>query len=692
MSAGEAENIILPLACPYCSHTNHIPSDPRHRGVAPRQIEITPYTRSKGEFETVKRWSRIGLDFFAELVNWEAIGILRVPEGDVELDISYQLIPCEACDHFFDVYLNWTPGRDFKKLWPHLFGRNEQQHIQRYQRLPRTFGTLDGLAQYLPHRSFLIATILTVLLLFIVSFIPRLLIAYDQAPGAVLREFWHISSIAIITRVVGGAVLVFLLYQSRSYMQNMHTSEGFYSLFAVQKPDHVTHWLNFTVSRVTGVQLKPQGYSITQTSVLAGYPSATILLAMWLIAHLNATPGGLSTVANLGLLLVLILAGYLAGVWREFRSGATRRVLSKRLLEKHAAFFDQRTLLSRAAASIVGKLDWFVPVTGARLRGAIVWGLGAWLVVAVVQMISAQPGEWAWVVDGLFEVLFWMVVAYYIGTHIQLAFGMAIYVLFQVSRIPLKVHPLLGFDELKPVKRLVHISTMILAAVLCMVLVLTVLEVLPWERIGVPLPTDQMLENTTWLFDWATIGLLLMFFVLGFIISRWIPLGVVIYIVLLVLSNALTDTLPLCATASASEVCREVRPVLDANIIKIPVGSIHITLWPSLILIGAFVYLVGFVYIESIQQQFVRLQNAAKEPYIARLNQRIVELSDDLLEDPSVCESSGLLELIRVRDYLREQAADRSLLRLAIDATIPVVLFFLPTVLDLVGQSLGISL
>lgn len=690
MITGEPENVVLALACPYCNHTNRLHSDPHHNGIAPRQIEITPYTRTKGERETDKSWKQVGRDFFAKLANWEAIGILRVPENDTKLDISYQLIQCEACGHFFDVYLNWTPDGDFEELWPHLFGRDEQQQIQRYNRVPRTFGMLNKLAEILP--SFLVATILAVALLFIVSFIPRLVIAYDQAPGAVLQEFWQLSAIAFFTRLTGGIVLVALLYYSHTYLQEMHTTGDFYNLFDVQKRDHVTHWLNFTVSRVTGVQQKEHGYSITQTSVLAGYPSATILLATWLIAHLNSAPGSLSTLENLGLLVALILAGYLVGVWFEYRNGAMRRVLSKDLIKEHNTFFDRRTPVSRAARRAVHVLDWLVPVTGARLRGAIVWGLGTWLAIAVAQLINAQPGEWEWVIDGLFEVLFWMVVAYYVGTHMQLAFVMAIYVLYQVSHIPLKVHPLLGFDELQPVKRLVHISTMILAAVLLLVLLLTVLEVLPWEQIGIPLPPHQMLENTTWLFDWATIGLLLMFFVLGLIISRWIPLGVVVYIVLLLLSNALTDTLPLCATAGAAEVCQKVRPVLGVSIIKIPVGGSEITLWPSLILVGAFIYLVGFVYIETIQQQFVKLQNMAKQPYLKRLNQRIVELSHNLLEDPATCKDSGILELVRIRDYLQEQETDSSLSRLVANTMIAGFLFFLPAVLELVGQSLGISL
>ncbi|MCD4684763.1 MAG: hypothetical protein K8S97_02360, partial [Anaerolineae bacterium] len=432
--AGVAEainsaEIALTLSCPYCGASHDLVSDPRHPGHTPREIETMPYTRSKGEFEGQNAWSRIGLDFFAELINWEAIGILRVPDGDAELDVSYRLVLCPQCDYYFDVYLNWTPDRDLAVLWPHLFVRDADQQVARYTQISWTFGTLASVSQRfgLPH---ILTTALAALVLFLVSFAPRALIAYSRNPGDVLVEFWDLSAIPVLTRLVGAATLVLLAALSMGYVRFMHATEEFHTLFDVKRREHTTHWMNFTMSRTVGVQLNPHGYAMTQMSVLAGYPAVMILLATWFITHLRSTSGAFSAAANLGLLIGLLLLGYLVGAVQERRAGQARRILSQRARAQ-----------SGLPYWLASTLDWWVPVTGSRLRGAL-RGLLFWFTMAVLQLVLADVGRAEWVIDGVCEALFWAVIAYYIGTHIALAFGTSIYVLFQINRIPIKLHPL----------------------------------------------------------------------------------------------------------------------------------------------------------------------------------------------------------------------------------------------------------
>ena len=175
----------ISLDCPYCGREFAVDSDPRCAGQTPLEIACVPYTRTRGERpESGDIWSRIGLDFFAQYANWEAIGILRVPSDDSALDVSYQLAECPYCNRLFDVYLNWTPGRPFAALWPHLFARDAKGEIVRYQGKSLTLGVIEGVAKRLG--SLGAAVIVLPLLLYVLSFVPGFLIAVAQDAGCAL--------------------------------------------------------------------------------------------------------------------------------------------------------------------------------------------------------------------------------------------------------------------------------------------------------------------------------------------------------------------------------------------------------------------------------------------------------------------------------------------------------------------------
>lgn len=697
MSADDALQAKLSLICPYCGATNATSSDPHHSAAQPHQIETMPYTRSKGEFEDAPGWSQIGLDFFAELANWESIGILRVAEGDTELDVSYQLINCAECDHYFDVYLNWTPERDFADFWPHLFERDDERtagdQIKRLDRLAWTFGTLERLDKRI-RGSFWFTALLVVLVLLTLSFVPRLIIAYDRHPSSVLHEFWDISSIALITRLIGGLTLVFLLNHTYTYLTTLRTTDTFYDLFRVQKPEHVTHWLNYTLCRISGVQPADGKYALTQASVLAGYPSAAILLITWLSAQLNTTGGTWSLPVNWLVLGLLVIAGYLIGGSADLRPNPARRVFSTHWFAQHPTQLEQTSLAARVIRAAVRGVDWLVPITRSRLRG-LVWGLTAWVIFVLAQVISAEPSNWEWVIDGVFEVTFWLVIAYYVGIHIYLAFNLSIYVLFQFGRLPLNVHPLRGFDDLVPVKLLTNISSQILIAILLLVLLLTGLQILPWEQMGLPLPGAQIIENTIWLSDWFTVGLLVMFFGLSLLVIRWIPTtiligGAVAFFGGLLLSNAWVDSLPVC-TDPITETCRSTQAGFDLNIVKFLFNDSPITVWPSLIVVGIALYL-GITYISLIQDQYKQVLEHLKTPDIERYNQRIEELSAALLDDSRSPEELPLMQLIEVRDYLANLSVDdeNTMLRLLIARAVTIAFSLGPPSLQIFGQMLGL--
>ena len=615
--------IKLKLQCPYCGEIFEVESDNRHPGEFPEEIECMLYTRTMDEYDPDHgdRWTRIGSDFFAK-INWESIGILRVENGDTTLDVSYQLVKCPNCGYLSDAYLNWTPDRRFGEIWPHLFGRDENGRIKRYRGLTLTLGALMTLKKRL--RSSVAAVALVVLSLFVLSFIPRLLIVFVEHPQMPWQYFWERSAIPLTTRILGSIVLFGLLQRFLYYVQFMHEDQGFYRLFDVQKKDSVTHWLNFTLARTVGVQ-KPGRYSLSHADIIAGLPSAAVLVFVWMLARLNNASFSPSIPINFIVLVTLVLSGYLLGGWRTLRR-ARRSVTFESLL---------------------------FPVFGPRLVGAV-FGIVAWGILVVIQMILAEPDQWYWIIDSLFEVIFWGVVAYYIGLGFQFSLNINLYIVVQMLRIPLRLHPLRNFRNLKPLTRVISTVNSILLLEFVLILSIAVLEFIPWQLLGTSLPASHVLGNTIWLFEWVNVGLLLAFAILGVAISPLFPLGMAFYFVLhSFVLPALLQGVPTC-TGAVSGICLEMR--LGVPVLQIPVSQFVLPFLPTLVLQGVFLSLIVFVNTRRSGNLLVQLRKQAKNRLLTHYEQRIVALSDRITSgEAQVCAENieSLQQLIQLHDHIR---------------------------------------
>jgi len=643
------------LQCPYCPQEFEVASnsDPRYVGKEPHEIACVPYTRTRGErSEGSDRWTRIGLDFYAKYANWEAIGILRVPSDDTALDVSYQLVQCPSCKRLFDAYLNWTPDRDLGELWPHLFARDASGEIKRYQGKTITLGMLDRIEKLTG--SLPAAVVVVPLILLFLSFVPRFLIALAQAPDAPWQYFWDQSIVQIVTRVIGAVAVSGLLWQMATYARFMWHDRGYYDLFDVRKPEHVTHWLNYTLARLVGVQ-KAGSYAIDQASVLAGIPSAFILLSVWMLAQLGRFLSSGALILNLVILLVFMVAGYLWGRWYKLqRTGAPVTVFSL-----------------------------IFPVTSEALKGVVIAG-SIWGALAVAQMILDSPGEWYLVIDAIFEAAFWALVAYYIGLGVQFAFGTNIYIYFQMSRLPLKLHPLCGFRNIKPIYRVINATTVTLLIILFMLLCILLLEFVPWQTLGVSLTPAHVLGSTSWLFDWVNIGFVLMFTVLGMASSRLFPVGAVVYFFLLLgVVPALFAGIPNCATLAAPATCLELRQGLQ--VLQVQIGSLAVPFMPSLVLQGAFLSLIVYLHMRRGVSLTQMLRQQAKDGLLARYEKRIVELNEQVVsgepvDPPMIDELQKMLEL---HDYLLNVKVHEAGTRRMVDILSPLVFsVVLPTLVQ----------
>ena len=393
-------------------------------------------------------------------------------------------------------------------------------------------------------------------------------------------------------------------------------------------------------------------------TVLAGIPSALVLVSVWMLAQLSLILSGGWFVIHLVLLLIMLAAGYLLGSRRKPRAEGAPTL---------------RALI--------------FPINAAALNGLLIAG-SLWGAIAVFELILAAPGEWYLVVDAVFEVGFWAVVAYFVGVAVQFAFTTNLYIYFQMSRIPLRLHPLRRFQNMAPLYKMINATTGALLITLFMLLGLLLLEFIPWPALGLSLTPSTVLGSTSWLFDWVNVGFVLMFAVLGIAASPLFPAGVVIYFVLLLgVLPALFARVPLCATVvagSAAGTCLELRQGLQ--VLQIPVGSGSFAFMPSLVLQGAFVSLIVYFHMRRGIMLTQSLRQKAKNDLLAKYEQRIVDLNDRITSgsnsDPDVI--GELQKMFELRDYvLGIKVSEAGLLRRVADISGPLLFsIVLPTLVQ----------
>ncbi len=453
------------LTCPYCDAlhpdpTGGPPKAPDRALTEP--VLCLPYTRDIGRFDDGD-WSRIGRDFYDNVLGWHRFGIMRVSAAET---IFYRVGRCPSCGHLFDVLANYTPGRCLAAIWPHLLGPDEGEpsdaHIARYRGNSRVGRLMEWVIGPQPDLFSELALSLSVgLLAALLSLLP-------------LLGDWRQHLVAIAIRSGGGLWLSLLLLLQYRFIQFLRAGSGFADLYAVRRPAHVTFWQNYTLCRAVGVREtgKQPGIAPPSQSAMVGVASVLIIFLVWILTQMAANAAG-RLLALTWLLLPMALLYPAGALW-------------------------QAGLLRRRGRRRGARRDAMLPI---KTRGLALVGL--WLAAWTLALLLRGGIS----LSALLEIAFWALVAFLAGQAMWIGLNTSGYILAQAQRLPMHLDPLDRFRRLEPLERIAGIST----SLVLVNLMATIAIVVAYTLAGVVAQT----ESLRWLLAWVSVGIMVVLIALG---------------------------------------------------------------------------------------------------------------------------------------------------------------------------------
>lgn len=450
---------LLFIDCPYCSSSFSV--DPPLRGglhcARVPEIMSLPYARDIGRFdpgigEDQGFWSKIGEDFFRDVIGYERIGILQWKPG---INVFYRVGRCPSCLHLFDIYVNYTSNRTLDTIWPHLLSREEDGSI-------RINSGLMPVQKFLLERPALL--LFGLLTLFFISFLPRMLNSFEES-----SDFFYKNQAVIVTRFLGlitSFVLILLVYRMITIVR---TDRRFSDLFRLRDDNMLFYWRNYTVCRFVGVQqsfLHPN-----QVTILSGYPSVLALVIIWLSSLCDDSHRWGSLVwleVALFMLTGFLIGGILGSVGRSM-------------------------ILTGKLPSIMRIFRGFFPIQIHAVISSIVF-LFLWFFINGVPVIYTRD---FWVnVDELSALCFWVPIAYTLGISTWCIMETALYVLRGVQKVAMNVDPHTGYTSLSVLDDFALVSSYGMGFLFLFVMFLLISAAF--------LYLDSQVE---WLITWIQVGL-----------------------------------------------------------------------------------------------------------------------------------------------------------------------------------------
>jgi len=515
--------------CPYCGKEQTLkPPLGLESKSFPIEIVSVPYTRDVGRFDSKKDWSRIGTDFASYLRYDRIIGILRISRPGI--DVRYKVAVCSKCSSLFDIYANYTKGKKalLADFWPHLFEFNDQvaDDFKSYHGQSWTVWLIRRLGKLL-HQDDL-AAVLLALLIGLLSFIPWMLPGHTSWISNSINIELVVSLILRGIAVIGIAVILLLINR---YVYFWDKEDGFYSLFDVKSRRGITHWKNFSLSRIVGVQTR-RFPSITQVDLFGGILAVLSLLVIWLCYR--------------------------------------QPIISK-------------------------------------------W-----------EMLNA-----------IFDLGFWVIVIFLFGSAVWLAMNSSLYTLEGAKRIPLRLEPLTGFPEIKPLHRIAFFSSAIMFSSLILILFIVAALVAGSQQM-VPIEVQLAIKQMNWLLEWSRYGLFGIFVIFGLTIafhSRWFIIIIPGIYLILTLS-------------------------LSQSNVSISLGSFSFVINYPVALFGLFLAALLYFYYKNSFGIISRILLKYKARALAEIEQQIANVRNNLLNSDSLQEEylylNNLLNLLNLHDRLQK--------------------------------------
>jgi hypothetical protein len=571
----------IKVTCPYCGYQFDVEAPVIDNEVQepskPFEVECVAYTRDIGRFDPEDEtswlsstgWSRIGKDYFS-VISYEKIGILRI--NDPCINVRYRVQGCPSCHNLFDVYANYTvkdgTPQPLDCLWPHVFAKQKQSSsdINLYNGeswpiwLTRQFSRIFGQS-----RAF--GSIMISVLLFCFGMIPWLFLKPANQWGLFLVEM-------LLHFVAITSVCLVLIISNRYVRYLSHTSD-FYETLDVREHRSVHHWLNYTRCRIVGVQGKHRFPKLTQVDIFAGGGGVLSLIFTWAVINHNWLVGGLGLILFIALLFT---------------------------------FVDTRALLKNWFSSQT-TLKWMRPlqVTAIILAILIVW------------LIVRSGLTWSTLNQGV-DLVFWIFVAYLLGTGTLFTESIASYVLITLSRIPMRLSPYNQYKQIKPLRHIQAYSTWTILLLFITIIVIAGIIItfrnLPINDLSISSTFRQASVQWNWLVIWMSLALALIFGGLGLGRGKlYFLLLSITYLVLYFLARTWNPTI-------------NFGPI-NINIINPPIiiQPIEITLQGQLLVVGAFLTYLLVQHLISTDHIISHIIETTRKRYLIGIDQQIARVN-----------------------------------------------------------------
>lgn len=455
------------IECPYCSQA--FPTILPDLEYFPKEIFAVPYTRDVGRFDPEdksewflkEKWTKIGADFFSTF-GWEKIGILRVSDQDL---IYYRVQGCPNCENLFDVYLNYSPGKKFSEVWPHLFTvKNDFQgeYIKKYEGMSILIWIIRSIGKVVRSNNFAIAILAS--LLFCLGYFSQ---QVASESGAGVLALYAIASL-------GAAIIMGIIDR---FVKFLNEGERLFGFLDVKQPRiGLSHWRNFTLARVVGVQEAGKVPSLSQVDLLGGLLSTFLFSVIWFTINLSINLI-LSIAINLVILILLSIFGQILKKWEE-------------------------------SSQLVGITKFLL---------SVILGFGmVWIVTFTFSSDLLTSLHY------LGDYVFWFLITYFLGVGAWLGLNTSFYIIKGIQKIPLKTTFQNRDLAIKPIKMLERFSILIILAIfICLIALIGIVETL------VPL---------VWLEIWTKVAIAFVFGGIGVAMGYGDYLGVsLVYLALEVL-------------------------------------------------------------------------------------------------------------------------------------------------------------
>ena len=304
----------IELCCPYCGKKFDVePPLEKEYNQPPMQVYCLPYTRDIGKFDpkpedrilSADCWSdkRIGKDYLS-FINFERFGILRITEKGI--NVRYRVQKCIECHNLFDVFSNYTEGKTFEQIWPHLFAPDlVHGGIKLYKGENLSVHFVRSLGKRL--NSNFVGAFIFSLTIFLMGWLPYFLLSSSGALNFRLSKFMDnllntsftinplisdlnlyektnilTTSTFVLYLAISAGIMLLLLY-FESYLSYLQNSPDFDEIFSLKEPRiGLNFWKNYISSRFVGVQ-QHKGFlpQPTQSDIFAGGISLGLALISW---------------------------------------------------------------------------------------------------------------------------------------------------------------------------------------------------------------------------------------------------------------------------------------------------------------------------------------------------------------------------------------------------------------------------